>query len=90
MIEAEIPIRAYKIVHTGPNTHEGGAMDGLCNLPYQVGIDLEVKSDPAIPTVSHIPMYFNMFTQFESIFSSRDMRAAKEMPLLITIVRIFL
>lgn len=52
-------------------------MDGLCNLPYQVGIDLEVKSDPERPTVSHIPMYFNELIQCESIFSSRDMRACK-------------
>lgn len=27
---------AYRIVHTGPNTHEGGLQDGLINCAYCV------------------------------------------------------
>jgi len=48
----EIPINAYKIVQTGPNTKFGGENEGLVRVAYQVGIEENVKNDPKIPAPS--------------------------------------
>jgi len=47
-----IPMRANKIIHTGPNTQFGGASVGLIRLMYQVGIDGIVKIEPITPASS--------------------------------------
>jgi hypothetical protein len=45
----EIPIRTYRLIHTGPNTQLGGLKEGLFNSTYQVEIDSVVKTEPIIP-----------------------------------------
>ena len=45
----EIPIKAYKVIQTGPKSHEGGLDDGFINVTYHVETDLEVNIEPIMP-----------------------------------------
>lgn len=49
----EIPIKRYRVVQTGPNTHPGGLRKGFCKVAYQTGIAEIVKKEPIIPANSH-------------------------------------
>ena len=49
-----IPIKANKIVQTGPKIQLGGLKDGLTIVLYQVAIDGEVKIEPITPAASQI------------------------------------
>jgi hypothetical protein len=44
-----MPMRVYKVIHTGAKTQFGGANDGFFKLLYQVGIDGNVKNEPIKP-----------------------------------------
>jgi hypothetical protein len=44
-----MPIRVYKVIHTGAKTQFGGENDGFFKLLYQVGIDGNVKNEPIKP-----------------------------------------
>src|SRR3989344_6863076 len=36
----EIAIKTYRNVHTGPNSHEGGAQEGLMSCEYQLNASI--------------------------------------------------
>jgi hypothetical protein len=50
----EIPIKEYKIVHTGANRKFGGLKYGWFNVSYQVGIAFKVKTVPITPAAWQI------------------------------------
>jgi hypothetical protein len=45
----EIPINAYKTIHTGAKTESGGLKNGFLIPTYQVSTDRIVKNDPITP-----------------------------------------
>jgi len=49
-----IPMRAKRVVHTGPKIQLGGASSGLINVAYHPVIDGKVKKEPTLPTNSEI------------------------------------
>jgi hypothetical protein len=53
MRNAEIPIKQYSIVQTGPKTQLGGEKEGLFKKIYHVEIAVMVKGVLTIPTNSH-------------------------------------
>jgi hypothetical protein len=48
----EIPIIKYKINQTGPKIQFGGLKEGFFSPSNQIGIFLDVKNAPKIPTSS--------------------------------------
>jgi len=52
IINIEIPIKMYKVVHTGPKIQLGGLNDGWFNDAYHPGIAFEVKNPAIAPTAS--------------------------------------
>lgn len=46
---SDIPIRRYKIFHTGPKTQFGGLKIGLSSVKYHGLIFEIVKNEPTIP-----------------------------------------
>ena len=53
--KADIPIRMYRVVQTGPKSHEGGVKGGFFSAAYQFGMDVAVKMEPSRPTERHKP-----------------------------------
>ena len=49
---AEMPISANNVVHTGPNIHDGGLRVGLAIPAYQPAMDGVVNTEPIIPASS--------------------------------------
>jgi hypothetical protein len=45
----EIPIKKYKIIHTGANNQLGGLKNGLFKVKYHVDTEETVKNDPIKP-----------------------------------------
>ena len=52
MRAAAMPIIAYSVVQTGPNSHPGGVHAGFARVAYQVGIAGVVASAPSPPASS--------------------------------------
>jgi hypothetical protein len=48
-MKSDMPIRVYKVIHTGAKTQFGAAKDGFFRFLYQVGIDENVKNEPITP-----------------------------------------
>ena len=44
------------MVHTGPNTQEGGLKKGFTKVGYQVVTELKVKTEPITPASPQIKM----------------------------------
>ncbi len=53
---AAIPMRAKRVVQTGPNTQFGGASSGLASVLYQSAIEEVVNIAPVMPASSEIAM----------------------------------
>lgn len=68
MINIEIPIRKYKVIQTGPNTHAGGFRIGLLSSKYHVFTELIVNKDPIIPASWQInKLLINLYILFISL-----------------------
>jgi hypothetical protein len=50
-IYKEIPIKIYKLIHTGPNNQLGGLKDGLFNVTYHVETEATVNNEPMTPAI---------------------------------------
>ena len=66
---AEIPIKIYRIVQTGPNTQFGGLSAGFAKLLYQLAIEDILRKEPLPPTSNGITTeIINLTGLFNFIF----------------------